>query len=161
VTEGSTDSIVVANLSAMRRQMTQHADVRIVIGGALRPGAPGTRLAPGVVEEAYLALDAGIPLIIAGGFGGAAELMADALIGRLDPRTVDTLDEHFLSPETEPGTAASVQFREMLWRFTSVGVLRNGLTDGENLELLHSSRPDTVTTLILRSIHRIGGGRYG
>jgi hypothetical protein len=161
VTEGSTDSIVVANLSAMRRQMTQHADVRIVIGGALRPGAPGTRLAPGVVEEAYLALDAGIPLIIAGGFGGAAELMADALIGRLDPRTVDTLDEHFLAPETEPGTAASVQFREMLWRFTSVGVLRNGLTDGENLELLHSSRPDTVTTLILRSIHRIGGGRYG
>jgi hypothetical protein len=151
---------VIADLTAMRRQMTEQADIRVVIGGALRPGDPGTRLAPGVIEEAFLALDAGTPLLIAGGFGGAAALMADALTGRLDRRAADELATHFVAPNRQIDPTANVSFLEMLQRFSSVGILRNGLTDGENVELLRSSDPDTVTSLILRSIHRIGGSSH-
>lgn len=143
---------VIADLSAMRRLMTDHADIRVVVGGALQPGEPGTRLAPGVVEEAFLAVEAGLPLVVAGGFGGAAGLIADALMGRLDPQRVADLAAHFAAPES-PGGSAS--FEEMLTRFRSTGVLRNGLTDGENIELLRSRHALTVTSLILRSVHRV------
>lgn len=142
---------VMADLTAMRHLMNDHADVRVAIGGALRPGSVGTRIAPGVVEEAFLAVESGTPLLIAGGFGGAGELMAAAILGRLDPRTVGDLERHFA-----PAVPGRAGFAEMLARFTSTGVLRNGLTNGENLELLRSRHAPTVTSLILRSIHRVG-----
>jgi hypothetical protein len=147
---------VIGDLTAMRRLMSAHADVRVVIGGALQPGQPGTRRAPGIVEEAFLAVEAGRPLIVAGGFGGASGLIADALLGRLDPRTVDDLARHFVAPASP---SAGVSFEEMLTRFRSPGVLRNGLTDGENVELLKSRHAPTVAALVMRSVRRLGTPR--
>lgn len=143
----------IANLSAMRRLMTDHADARVVVGGDLRPGAPGTRIAPGVLEEAYLAIEAGVPLVVVGGFGGVGELIARALVGQLDQVEIDELSQHFVEPSTGPG------FVEMLRRCSSIGVLRNDLSNGENLELFRSRDPYTVTSLVLRSLYRLGANR--
>lgn len=151
----------VRDLSLMRRHMTDRSDLRIVIGGALQPGAPNARLAPGIIEEAYVAVEADIPLIVAGGFGGAAGLIADVLLGRADPADIDQIALHFRLPEPTPNGSSAPSFREMLARFRSTGVLRNGLTDGENEELLRSSDPNTVSELILRSVHRIGSHHAG
>jgi len=145
----------INDLMAMRHLTTRRCDVRVVIGGALRPGAePGRRLAPGVLEEAVHAVDVGRPLIVAGGFGGVGRLIADALLGRLDPTEVDELETHFLPVAAD--ATDRIGFAEMLERFDSIGVLRNGLTVGENRELLRSSDANTVSELVVRSIHRIG-----
>lgn len=146
----------IANFSALRAQMTSHADVRVVIGGAFTPGDQGTRLAPGIVEEAYLAVEAGRPLLVVGGYGGAAGLIADALLGCLDPRQVEKLAEHFATASSI-ADAAPVGFEKMLERFSSVGVLRNGLSDGENAELLRTQETSTATALVMRSVQRLGG----
>jgi hypothetical protein len=147
---------VIADLTAMREHMTRRADVRILIGGALRPGQPGERLAPGIVEEAYLAARSGTPLIVAGGFGGAARLVAAVIMGRVDPAEIDELAGRFATPKPLVDGTIQASFVEMLEALGSPGVLRNGLTDGENRELLTSRDPNTVSELIQRSIRRIG-----
>ncbi len=146
---------IVNDLTAMRRLTTRRSDVRVVIGGALRPGgAAQTRCAPGVLEEAALTIEAGRPLVVAGGFGGVGRLIADALLGQLDPAEVDELATHFLSAGPD-----QLGFAEMLAQFDSIGVLRNGLTVGENRELLRSADANTVSELVVRSVHRIGSHR--
>lgn len=66
-------------LTAMRQEMVRHTDARICLGGA--SGKPHRRL-PGVIEEALLTYQAGKPLFIASGLGGAAKAMADAILQR-------------------------------------------------------------------------------
>lgn len=156
---GAVESPVVGlirDLTEMRRRMTADAEVRVVVAGALTPGQPGERLAPGVLEEAYLALRAGLPLLVIGGFGGAAGLVADALLGRLDPVEVDRLERHFIDPALVAADRPVAGFREMLCAFTSFGQLRNGLLDGENRELLRTCDPETITALVWRSVQRLG-----
>jgi hypothetical protein len=76
--------------SDMRRVMAKHTSARIVLGGQSEPRTQdkgpgyGGRY-PGIVEEAWRTLEAGKPLYVAGGFGGAAELVADLLEGREIP----------------------------------------------------------------------------
>jgi hypothetical protein len=156
--EGESDiDRTIRDLTELRRHMTRRAEVRLVIGGALRPNSGElTRTAPGVIEEAYLAVEAGRPLIVAGGFGGAARLIADAIMGCADPAEIDALAGYFVPPTPRADGLPSPGFSEMLDRLNSLGVLRNGLTDGENRELLRSRDPNTVSELIIRSVHRIG-----
>jgi hypothetical protein len=109
-----------------------------------------------VLEEAYLSIAAGQPLIVLGGFGGVGELIADALVGCADSAEIDRLAEHFITPVGGADGAATLGFSEMLARMNAVGVLRNGLTDGENLELLRTDSILTATHLVRRSVQRIG-----
>ena len=146
----------IRDLTAMRHHVTSRADVRIVIGGDLQPGSAQTRLAPGVLEEAYLSVLAGQPLIVLGGFAGAGRLIADALLGCANPIDIDGLAEHFVVPVAGADGVVPLGFVEMLGKMTSLGVLRNGLTDGENLELLRTDSMITATHLIRRSVQRIG-----
>jgi hypothetical protein len=147
---------LIGDLTEMRRHVTARADVRIVVGGDLQPGSPRSRLAPGVLQEAYLSISAGQPVIVLGGFGGAGRLIADALLGCADPAEVDRLAEHFVMPVADPDGGVPVGFGEMLSRMNSLGVLRNGLTDGENVELLRTDNVITATHLVRRSVQRIG-----
>lgn len=55
--------------SSLRKFMATSADARVVVGGQLR-GFQGAM--PGVLEEVITSLNAGQPLYLAGGFGGAA-----------------------------------------------------------------------------------------
>jgi hypothetical protein len=147
---------VINDLTEMRRHITARADVRLVVGGDLQPGPPHSRIAPGVLEEAYLSIAAGQPLIVLGGFGGVGELIADALLGCADPAEIDRLAEHFITPPGGADGTGPPGFGAMLARLNSVGVLRNGLTDGENLELLRTDSVVTATHLVRRSVQRIG-----
>ena len=117
---------------------------------------PGVGAAPGVIEEAYLAMQARQPLIIVGGFGGAGGLLAKALLDDLDPAELDQLAKHFHPPLLAADGVPSAGFVEMVRSFNSLGLLRNGLTDGENRELLRTGDTTSAVRLIWRSVDRIG-----
>ena len=146
---------VVLDLTAMRRRMTAAIDVRVVVGGDPTPGPRGTRRGSGVLEEAYLALRAGVPVLVSGGFGGAASVIADALRGNLDPAVVDRMAAHFdpVGPLLE-ATPEPVTFREMLAAFSPSTDLDNRLTADENIELLTTDEIDTVVALVLTAVQR-------
>jgi hypothetical protein len=55
----------------------------------------------------------------------------------------------------------AARFESMVRRFNSFGVLRNGLSDGENELLLTTTDPDTAVALVLRSVDRIASHRAG
>ncbi len=79
--------------SDMRHFMESHMGARIIIGGTPKPrlenGGPGYGgWCPGVVEEAWRTLEAGHPLYVVGGFGGAAALVADLLEGDGSPASL-------------------------------------------------------------------------
>jgi hypothetical protein len=70
-------NILTANaLSAMREIMTTETHLRVVWAGRIS-GAAGW--IPGILEEVALALKHRKPLLICGGFGGCARLIADFL----------------------------------------------------------------------------------
>jgi hypothetical protein len=146
----------VLDLTAMRQRMTAEIDVRVAVGGDPQPSGSGTRRGPGVIEELYLALRAGVPVLVAGGFGGASEVVAQALQGQLDDATVEALRAHFAPIEPElAATGAPHTFRDMLAAFSRDTDLRNGLTVEENAELLTTEDIDTAVALILTSVHRL------
>ncbi len=151
----------IRDLTAMRHRMTKDADVRLVIAGALWPTSEKSRVAPGVIEEAYTALQARQPLIILGGFGGAGELLAKALTDDLDPAELDRLAECHAAPYPSDDGQPGVGFVEMIRSFNSLGLLRNGLTDGQNRELLRTRDVKTATRLIWRSVDLIGSHHTG
>ena len=102
-------------LSAMRRLMMQPMFVdipgvdkpkrippvtaRILLGGKV-DGYAG--FLPGIFEEALTTWQSKRPVYILGGFGGAAEVLADAMLARVDPPPELSLDWH---KQRNPGLA--------------------------------------------------------
>lgn len=66
------------SLTKMRVEMENNAHARIVVGGKLS-GYSGSM--PGIIEEFKIAMLAGHPVYVVGGFGGAARYIADVLSG--------------------------------------------------------------------------------
>lgn len=97
--------------SDMRRVMPRHTFGRILLGGKTRPLTPGVSgyggLYPGVIEEAWRTLEARQPLYVAGGFGGAAAVVADLLEGKVRPEEVE---ERILPPELKDESSAASKF---------------------------------------------------
>jgi hypothetical protein len=130
------DREVADSLTAARRHLTATCDARLVVGGQ-RTGFQGHM--PGVVEETILAVRAGQPVFVAGGFGGAAadiarvlEFDPDNWLGLADETArpdlrelADTLDESGWSPEA------------------------NGLTLKQNRQLAISYRASEVASLVV------------
>jgi hypothetical protein len=118
--------------------MSEMSDARIVLGG--RVGRFKGRM-PGVAEEALIALQAGQPLFVLGGFGGCARDIAEQLgfIGQQD-----------VARSPWPGEA---EFRN----FTTDS-LNNGLLPDENAILTQTVHIDQAITLILRGLFRRFGG---
>jgi len=78
----------VSAYSAARKAMTEVSDARVVLGGKMgllnNPGDTYHGAMPGIIEEAIFALEAGMPCVPLGAFGGAARDVAIAL-DLLDP----------------------------------------------------------------------------
>lgn len=146
------------SLSIMRTQMTADIDARVVLGGRVS-GQQG--LYPGVAEEAMLASASGVPLFVAGGFGGCARAIADALGGRA-PRELsveyqlahtDDFDE-LVAAVLTLGLKADYEVLSQTFRAAGQSGLRNGLTDDENQELLATDDTDKLVSLVLRGLRR-------
>ncbi|MBX3099584.1 MAG: hypothetical protein KF761_08390 [Salinibacterium sp.] len=69
-------------LTAMREYVANNTTARLIVGGRL---ADYAGVEPGVIEEARLTIQAGRPLLAAGGYGGAASAVAQ----RLRPQDFD------------------------------------------------------------------------
>jgi SLOG-like protein len=148
-------------LTRMRVDMTGAIDSRLVLGGRVS-GQVG--LLPGVLEEVVLAVDAGLPLYVAGGFGGCARAVAAALRGE---RPVELTHDHQLANTpryAELFDAAHTQsiqpaLDRVVEHLASIGLtgLRNGLDDADNRRLSISDDTEEVTTLVLRGMHQLFG----
>ena len=138
--------------TAMRRRMTDDIDARVVVGGRLC-GQQGRW--PGVVEEAYLALRGGKPLLVVGGLGGAAARLADAVRGEVPVE----LTSEFQRANTDGfDTLADARVGvddDELRAVLDDAELRNGLSPEENDILFETSDLDLIVALVLRGIRAL------
>jgi hypothetical protein len=118
-----------------------------------------------VIEEALLAISAKKPLYLATFLGGAAEQVSEALEGK--PMANDfcptPLADLYRSPQFQELNGASALDctvdRLGVWQeFARVGTAQlsvNGLSEGENHELLHTPVIDQVIELVLVGLSRL------
>jgi len=137
-------------LTALRRHMTAGTDARIVVGGRLT-GYKGS--APGVIEEAVFAAEAGRPIYAAGGFGGAALSVARAL--GADP-------VRWAPPDLPIGAAdhgARQALDALVQIVTAQGAAPDGLDDSQRHALAATHRPGEIASLAVLGLSRarIGG----
>jgi hypothetical protein len=133
--------------------------------GGRRTGSAGRY--PGVIEEALLALRANKPLYLATFLGGATDQVVAAIEGK--PMTDDFcppsgLDALYADPpakeDDEATSSDRVIDRAAVWNeFRDAGPAKlaelNGLSAGENDELLHTPVIDRVIELVLVGLSRI------
>lgn len=132
------DGSIPQSLTALRRYLVRHTASRVLIGGKERDFKGEM---PGVLEEALLAIEAGQPLYLAGGFGGATATIASVVTGLDDrwPPAADMLDPTLLSDAIARSG----------WTLTG-----NGLSEEENRLLAVTHRPGEVATLVATGLKR-------
>ena len=128
---------------------------------------------PGVVEEAWRTLEAGKPLYVVGGFGGAAALVADllesdAIPDRLQDKTWngstyfaqnakaiddDPYRQKLGLPERMEDLAKAVSdLAKPLLASDAAALKWNGLTVDENRRLLRTRDPVLIASLVLQGL---------
>jgi hypothetical protein len=157
------------SLSAMRETITQNTDSRIVLGGKL---TGFTGLLPGIVEEVLLSIRRKQPLYIAGGFGGAAHLVADAFEGKRPGHLTREYQESMGQPyldtlrlyERSRRELPDLQLSDMdysaaaleLEKYSVQGLAAtNGLTEKENQELFITGSVDAAVYLTMKGLSAI------
>ncbi len=144
------------SLTAMRHQAEAQAKARVLVGGKTK-GFSGCMA--GIVEEFITARQAGHPVYLIGGFGGAAKVLSE-IIERKNGQTADSL----LSIAYD-----NVKYKELYGYYESKGqhidysILDtisiedfriNGLTDEENLKLFHSVNAMEIVSLVLKGLSK-------
>lgn len=130
----ATDEEWMDGLTAMRAVVTKIADARILLGGRV---IDFKGRMPGIAEETLVALQAGQPIFLLGGFGGCTRDIAEEL--------------KLISPKPSP----------VAWlgrtAFDSFGPsnVNNGLTEDENRALARTAHVDEAVALILRGLLRL------
>ena len=141
---------IQSSLTSMRRRIVKDTQGRVLLGGKRR-GFHGVM--PGVLEEAILAVEAGLPIYLVGGFGGAATDVARALDidteGWLPPFPGEPPDERLTR-----GIESLVKAADRTGRKS----LENGLSPAENKLLSMTNRPGEVASLIARGLARVACG---
>ena len=131
------------SMSLMRAKMIEHSDARIISGGAL---SNYKGFYPGIIEEAYLTLQAKQPIFISGAFGGASGLIIRAIKGESEKKLVnevfnwnpDLKELHKQHDEKE----LSDQLNNMFAAFRTLGIgglcKLNGLNEMQNGTLFNT-----------------------
>lgn len=167
--------------SDMRRVMTRHMLARVILGGASKPGIPEINqkgyggLYPGVVEEAWRTLEAGQPLYVIGGFGGAAGIVAALMNGRETPKDLE--DSTWMKHDSYKSLAKEITASPFFQKLnlpanmnaldTSIRALAakflasddtaiewNGLSLDENRELMWTRDPLRIVTLVFQGLRK-------
>ncbi|MFJ4986979.1 hypothetical protein ACIP9H_24635 [Streptomyces sp. NPDC088732] len=135
-------------LTGMRRYLMRHVDAHLLLGGK-RGGFLGTL--PGLVEEVSLALEAGLPVYLAAGYGGVTAEIAKTLGLTGAPELPHPSDATPPDPRLLNGLE---RLRALTDAPTWTGV-RNGLTDEENHQLAGSRHPQEIAALASRGLGRL------
>lgn len=126
-------------LTAMRHRMNAEAHARIIVGGQIS-GYKGAM--PGLAEEALLAIEAGRPLFVLGGFGGCAADIASTM-GLCE----------------QPAIPARDWERRGDFAGADTGTLSNGLDETDNRTLARTPHVDEAVALVLKGLLRLEGAR--
>lgn len=152
--------ITAQTLTKMRVAMTGIMDIKVIAGGKTENFAGKY---PGVLEEAYLALENEIPIYLIGGFGGVAKKIVDLLHGNT-PKEFSaeyqsknngfkTLYEYYKTK----GEEDEINYEKINSLFIEKGIdgLDNGLSVDENRKLFESKNIYEIITLIFKGIQNI------
>ena len=141
-----TDSCMMqASYGSLRRYLGAITDARVILGGQL---CDFQGALPGVIEEAIVAVQAGQPLYVASGFGGAAALAAQAL----------GIDDLAWAPEGFPSRPADDRIDESIRQLRSAArggrwsAKSCGLDDIQLRQLAASYRPGEIASLVVNGL---------
>ncbi|MBQ0958168.1 hypothetical protein KAK06_04295 [Ideonella sp. 4Y11] len=132
-------------MTRLRCYLATQCSARLVVGGRRRDYSGRM---PGIVEETLLALQAGQPVFLAAGMGGATLDIA----ARLDPRCAVLCAGG--RPAELPGLDQLTA--ELAARDAGLQGLDNGLDAEENLRLAMTHRPGEVAALVSLGLGRLG-----
>ena len=151
-------------LTHLRHQLDKASNARLCLGGR-RSGSAGRY--PGVIEEALFALRNNKPLYLATLLGGATQQVVDAFKGKEMPsdfcapmQVHDLYDRPPIYESYQTTQADRVIDKVAVWKeFQEAGFEKvaeaNGLTTGENVELLETLVIDRVIQLVLTGLSRL------
>ena len=141
-----TDSCMMqASYGSLRRYLGAITDARVILGGQL---CDFQGALPGVIEEAIVAVQAGQPLYVASGFGGAAALAAQAL----------GIDDLAWAPEGFPSRPIDDRIDESIRQLRSAArggrwsAKSCGLDDIQLRQLAASYRPGEIASLVVNGL---------
>lgn len=149
------------SLTVMREEMTGRIAARILLGGQIT-GFRGKY--PGILEEATLAVRAGRPLFLIGGFGGCTALLIDALKGGIPEAFTAKFqsgsDAQFYGLQKRyadaavAGQAETLDYERELRTLYEAGFdgLKNGLSVEENEVLFKSTNVAQIVYLVLKGL---------
>ncbi len=152
--------ITAETLTKMRKKMTSIMDIKVVAGGKTENFSGKF---PGVLEEAYLALENGIPIYLIGGFGGGAKKIIDLLNGNTPEEfsvEYQSKNEHFKTLYQyykDKGEEHQINYQSINDLFIEKGIegLNNGLSVDENKKLFESKNIYEIIYLIFKGLHNI------
>lgn len=149
--------------SGMRVKMAHESDARIVLGGRQK-GFTG--YFPGIIEETFYSLQAGKPIYILGGFGGASKTIIDVLMGK-NPEQLTNDFQYNTEFLKEFKTFASAKTKINLDYHFLVDFFKkypieyiskkNGLTIEENLILFESTNIHELVFLLIKGLKNFFG----
>lgn len=141
------------SLAQMREEMENFADALIVMGGRTKDFKGKM---PGIIQEFKIALELKKPVYIVGATGGCASILRECL---LEKQTIDetsqmfTIDEDLRAALHERGEdAEGADFLSTLYDTGAINQLNNGLSEEDNLQLLHSTNVTEIVALILQGL---------
>jgi hypothetical protein len=147
------------SLTQMRNTVHQNVQARIVFGGRLT-GYKGRM--PGIVEEAYLAIKAGIPIFVIGAYGGCSRVIAEAMHGA-NPQELTLEWQNMRSPDTvdmlntySDDLNLIFDYQDIIATFKAYGNSpSNGLSIEENRSLAITRSVDHAVQWILKGLNRL------
>jgi len=143
-------NVVTAGLTALRGFMTARTRGRILVGGK-RHGFQGAM--PGLVEEAIIALEAGQPVFLAGGFGGVTL----DIIRALEPDHAAWLEPYAPAESLDARYVRGLARLESIIKTKHWKGIDNGLSADENRLLAATHRASEIATLVSLGLGRMAG----
>lgn len=151
--------IYAKSLTKMRNKMEASVDARVILGGRTH-GYKG--FMAGIAEEYMISVQASHPIYLLGGFGGAASILVKMILGE------STISELVEEAHKDNRYAEFFKFcninkiglgYEELDTVIRKGIsgLNNGLSDEDNLILLHSTDVIEIVGLILKGLKNMLG----